>query len=255
MQVESDIDIGFEVLFGAVHRRVARVAVLDGRPATDVGLTAVVAVSVLVLGVAGYRWASGGPHGDSRGDRSTSTGSESGDDRSVSADGNSGDDQSTSTDPGATDGGAGVGQPSGTPSVVADSRAPETGDESTDGVVAGDGPTGAERVTDGAGEKRAAAGGDTRSNGHGVTAGDAGSRSDEERVLALVEDSGGRMRQARIVASTDWSESKVSTLLSEMHDAGSVTKVRLGRENLVCLAGEEPELVGSFAETEEERQV
>ena len=227
MQVESDIDIGFELLFGAVGQGVT---LLDGRPTADIGLTAL-AASVLLLSLAGYRWASKRPHEESEGD------------------------QSTSTDPGATDRDTGVGQSSGTPSVVADSRAPATGDESTDSVVAGGSSGGTEQVPDGAGEERPAAGDDTRSNGHGVTTSDADSQSDEERVFALVEDSGGRMRQARIVASTDWSESKVSTLLSEMHDAGSVTKVRLGCENLVCLAREEPELVGSFADSEEEQQV
>jgi len=243
VQVESRVDIGFEVLFGAVRRRLARVAVLDGRPTAEVGLAAVVAVAVLLLGIAGYRWASGGPHG------------ESGRDRSISAGRDSERDQPTSTGPGTTDGETGTSQRSGTESTVAVPQGPETGDGSTDDIVAGDGQTDAERVTDGAGERRAAAGSDARPSDYGVTASDTRSQSDEERVLTLVKDSGGRMRQARIVASTDWSESKVSTLLSEMHDAGSVTKLRLGRENLICLDGEEPELVGSFAEGEEERQV
>jgi hypothetical protein len=176
---------------------------------SDIGLTALVAASVLLLSLVGYRWASKRQHGESGGDHPTSTS------------GVSGGDQPTSTD----------------------------------SVVPGGSFGGTKHVPDGAGEKRAAAGGDAHSNDHEVTTGDPGSQSDEERVLALVEDSGGRMRQARIVASTDWSESKMSTLLSEMHDAGSVRKIRLGRENLVCLAGEEPELVGSFADSEEEQQV
>jgi len=59
--------------------------------------------------------------------------------------------------------------------------------------------------------------------------------SDEERVEALLEQNGGRMRQADIVAETDWSDAKVSQLLSRMADEGSVEKLRLGRENVISL--------------------
>ncbi|MFC6826822.1 helix-turn-helix transcriptional regulator [Halopelagius fulvigenes] len=59
--------------------------------------------------------------------------------------------------------------------------------------------------------------------------------SDEERVEYLLEQNGGRMKQANIVKETGWSDAKVSQLLSAMADDGRVTKLRLGRENLISL--------------------
>lgn len=59
--------------------------------------------------------------------------------------------------------------------------------------------------------------------------------SDEERVEYLVEQNGGRMRQADIVSETDWSDAKVSQLLSRMAEEGRVEKLRLGRENVISL--------------------
>ena len=70
-------------------------------------------------------------------------------------------------------------------------------------------------------------------------------RSDEELVVDLLEDHGGRMKQVDIVDGTEWSKSKVSMLLSEMEDDGVVSKLRVGRENIVSLAGHEPEAAGS----------
>ena len=63
--------------------------------------------------------------------------------------------------------------------------------------------------------------------------------SDEERVEALLEENGGRMRQADIVDETDWSDAKVSQLLSRMAEEGSVEKLRLGRENVISLPDRE----------------
>lgn len=66
--------------------------------------------------------------------------------------------------------------------------------------------------------------------------------SDEERVEYLLEQHGGRMRQADIVDETDWSDAKVSQLLSRMADEGSIEKLRLGRENVISLPdGEDDE--------------
>ncbi|GAB7014294.1 helix-turn-helix transcriptional regulator [Halolamina salina] len=65
--------------------------------------------------------------------------------------------------------------------------------------------------------------------------------SDEERVEALLERNGGRMRQADIVKETDWSDAKVSQLLSRMADEGSIEKLRLGRENVISLPDGEDE--------------
>lgn len=63
--------------------------------------------------------------------------------------------------------------------------------------------------------------------------------SDEERVEQLLERNGGRMRQADIVAETDWSDAKVSQLLSRMADEGRIEKLRLGRENVISLPDDE----------------
>ncbi|CCQ36751.1 probable transmembrane glycoprotein / HTH domain protein [Natronomonas moolapensis 8.8.11] len=70
-------------------------------------------------------------------------------------------------------------------------------------------------------------------------------RSDEELVVDLLEDHGGRMKQVDIVDGTEWSKSKVSMLLSEMEDDGVISKLRVGRENIVSLAGHEPDAAGS----------
>lgn len=64
--------------------------------------------------------------------------------------------------------------------------------------------------------------------------------TDRERVRRLITENGGRMKQSRIVDSVDWSKAKVSRLLADLEEDGQVTKLRLGRENLVCLPGHEP---------------
>lgn len=69
--------------------------------------------------------------------------------------------------------------------------------------------------------------------------------SDEQRVVSLLDSEGGRMRQAEIVERTGWSKSKVSMQLSEMEADGTVSKLRVGRENIVSLAGHEPDAAGS----------
>jgi len=69
--------------------------------------------------------------------------------------------------------------------------------------------------------------------------------SDEDRVVAMLEERGGRMRQVQIVEETEWSKSKVSMLLSDMADEGEISKLRVGRENIISLDGEEPEAAGS----------
>ncbi len=59
--------------------------------------------------------------------------------------------------------------------------------------------------------------------------------ADDERVVRLLEANGGRMRQAQIVSETNWSDAKVSQLLSSMADDDQITKLRIGRENLISL--------------------
>ncbi|WP_136689009.1 helix-turn-helix transcriptional regulator [Halorhabdus amylolytica] len=68
---------------------------------------------------------------------------------------------------------------------------------------------------------------------------------DEDRVRQLLEDNGGRMKQTEIVDATEWSKSKVSMLLSEMEEEGEITKLRVGRENIISLPGAEPEAARS----------
>lgn len=64
--------------------------------------------------------------------------------------------------------------------------------------------------------------------------------TDQERVRQLLRENGGRMKQSNIVDSVDWSKAKVSRLLADLEEDNQVTKLRLGRENLVCLPGHEP---------------
>jgi len=69
--------------------------------------------------------------------------------------------------------------------------------------------------------------------------------TDRERVVSILDDNDGRMKQARIVDETGWSKSKVSMLLSEMEDDDEISKLRVGRENIISLSGNEPEAAGS----------
>ncbi|WP_266079266.1 helix-turn-helix transcriptional regulator [Haladaptatus caseinilyticus] len=63
--------------------------------------------------------------------------------------------------------------------------------------------------------------------------------SDEERVEHLLKRNGGRMKQAKIVTETNWSNAKVSQLLSAMDKENRVDKLRIGRENLITLPDED----------------
>lgn len=62
-------------------------------------------------------------------------------------------------------------------------------------------------------------------------------------VQRILESNEGRLKQGAIVEATGWSKSKVSRRLSRMADDGRIVKVRLGRENLICLDGAEPDVV------------
>jgi hypothetical protein len=64
--------------------------------------------------------------------------------------------------------------------------------------------------------------------------------ADDRLVVGMLTAAGGRVKQGEIVEHSDWSKAKVSRLLSRMADDGEITKIRLGRENLICLAGHEP---------------
>ncbi|PSQ13774.1 hypothetical protein BRD02_12195 [Halobacteriales archaeon QS_8_69_73] len=110
---------------------------------------------------------------------------------------------------------------------------------------AGDGGTGA-----GAGAGAGAAA-DAAETSPAVGVSEAELLSDEERVIDLLEDRGGRMKQVDIVEVTDWSKSKVSMLLSDMEEDEQISRLRVGRENIVSLAGNEPDAAGSPFDDEE----
>lgn len=74
--------------------------------------------------------------------------------------------------------------------------------------------------------------------------------SDDDRVLLLLQDNEGRMKQANIVHETGWSKSKVSVVLSEMDDEDLISKLPIGRENIICITGDEPEAARSPFEDE-----
>ncbi|MDY7081829.1 MAG: helix-turn-helix domain-containing protein, partial [Halobacteria archaeon] len=59
--------------------------------------------------------------------------------------------------------------------------------------------------------------------------------TDEDKVIRLLEQNDGRMKQADIVESTGWSKSKVSMVLSDMEEENTISKLRLGRENVIDL--------------------
>jgi hypothetical protein len=62
--------------------------------------------------------------------------------------------------------------------------------------------------------------------------------TDEERVLQLLEDRGGRMKQQDLLDEVEWSRTKASDVVNEMHEAERIEVYRLGRENVLTLPGE-----------------
>lgn len=74
--------------------------------------------------------------------------------------------------------------------------------------------------------------------------------TDEDRILSLLRDNGGRMKQVKIVEQTGWSKSKVSMILSEMDEEELISKLRVGRENIISLVGDEPDAARSPFEEE-----
>lgn len=63
----------------------------------------------------------------------------------------------------------------------------------------------------------------------------------EEYLVSLLRANGGRLMQNQFVDATGWAKSTVSRLLTELERQGTVTRVRVGREKIVCLPGAEPE--------------
>lgn len=67
--------------------------------------------------------------------------------------------------------------------------------------------------------------------------------TDEERIERLLLQEGGRMSQANLIKDTHWSGPTVSRKLIQMEDAGYITRVRVGHENLIFLDGHEPDIM------------
>jgi uncharacterized membrane protein len=59
--------------------------------------------------------------------------------------------------------------------------------------------------------------------------------SDEARVIMYLEEAGGQMFQSDLVKKTDFSKSKLSMVLSELKEKGTIIKIKKGKENLIRL--------------------
>lgn len=57
----------------------------------------------------------------------------------------------------------------------------------------------------------------------------------EEHVLRLLIANGGRMKQTALISETSWSQAKVSRLLKRMEEHGDISRINVGRTNLVVL--------------------
>ena len=63
--------------------------------------------------------------------------------------------------------------------------------------------------------------------------------TNETQVLDLLDRHDGQLKQADIVAELDWSKSKTSRVLSDMAEEGTIDKLRIGRENVIRLPGDD----------------
>ncbi len=63
--------------------------------------------------------------------------------------------------------------------------------------------------------------------------GDGRYMSDEEKVLLFLEEAGGQMFQSDLVKKTDFSKSKLSMVLSQLKEQGTILKIKKGKENLI----------------------
>jgi uncharacterized membrane protein len=59
--------------------------------------------------------------------------------------------------------------------------------------------------------------------------------SDEEKIIMYLEESSGQMFQSDLVKKTDFSKSKLSMVLSDLKDKGTIIKIKKGKENLIRL--------------------
>lgn len=60
--------------------------------------------------------------------------------------------------------------------------------------------------------------------------------SDEERVLKVLRGNEGRMKQAEVADVLEWSSSKTSRVLQQMEKDGEISRLRIGRENVIDLS-------------------
>lgn len=61
-----------------------------------------------------------------------------------------------------------------------------------------------------------------------------------ERFVDLIEANGGWLRQQTLVETTQLAQATVSRTLTTMEEEGTITRRRVGRENVVYLSGHEP---------------
>ncbi|ERH08966.1 MAG: hypothetical protein J07HX64_00718 [halophilic archaeon J07HX64] len=80
------------------------------------------------------------------------------------------------------------------------------------------------------------AGGITTEGTGGIAAAEPSEYEQIRRIDSTVE---GRLPQQEIVKQTDWSEAKVSRVVSRLADEGELKKVRVGRRNLIQLSNDE----------------
>lgn len=62
--------------------------------------------------------------------------------------------------------------------------------------------------------------------------------SNEERVLALLDEHGGRVKQRTVAEETGWTEAKTSQVVGRLRKEGRIETFRLGRENVLALPDE-----------------
>ncbi|MEF8885601.1 MAG: hypothetical protein V5A44_10835, partial [Haloarculaceae archaeon] len=63
-------------------------------------------------------------------------------------------------------------------------------------------------------------------------------------VARLLDLNGGRVLRSDMVEAADWSKATVSRVLTRMEEAGEVSRVDIGRGNLVARPGDEPANAG-----------
>ena len=62
-----------------------------------------------------------------------------------------------------------------------------------------------------------------------------------EYLLQTLEESGGKLLQQEMVKLSGWSESRISTILTEMEKQEHIVRIQLGRENVVYLPNTVPD--------------